>query len=317
MKILFFGSSDFSVPFLKEIYESKHSISLVITGIDKRKGRGKKFLPNPVKKWAIESVIDFFQIKTLDFKFINYLKDKDFNCVVVVSFGMIIPKDLLKLCYNRCINVHPSLLPKYRGPSPITSPILNGDNKTGISIIRMTEKVDEGDIYIQDEFIINSSDNKDMVEKKLIKIGCPLLISVLDLIEEKGMEPVPQDNKNATYTNLIDKKDLNLDWNNSAINIVNKIRAFSSKPGSFSTLNGKRIKILKASFCNDKEIKYFSKSNGGNGTVISADKKSGILIRCNKNEIIRIECLKPSGKNEMSFLDFLNGYKIKVGERFE
>jgi methionyl-tRNA formyltransferase len=315
LKILFFGSSDFSVPFLREFKNSKHIISLVITGIDKIRGRGKKSLPNPVKEAAVNSGYNFLEIESFSGKIIGAILKFNFDCIVLISFGKILPKQLLNSLPGSCINVHPSLLPKYRGPSPIISTLLNGDKKTGISIIKMTEKVDEGDIFLQSEFAVSDDDNKDLLEEKLIKIGVPLLFSVLDLIEDGKIETFPQNNKLAMYTNLFHKDDLKINWNLNAEKIINKVRAFSTSPGSYTNWRGKNIKIIKAKKIENLNYKIFPGNT--NGEIISASKKDGLLVRCNKKEIIKIELLKPQDKNIMYAVDFINGYPVKIGDIFE
>lgn len=322
MEILFFGSTEFSVPFLKELYNSKHNISMVVTTPDKKRGRGKKLLSNPVKNSAFQMGIDFIQCESLDDRVIERILEKRFNCIIVVSFGMIIPKIFIDMLPGRCINVHPSILPKYRGPSPITGVLLNGEEKTGVSIIKMTERLDAGDIYAQNIFGVNSNDNKDVLEEKLIEFGKPLLITTLSLIEKEILMPIPQDESSASYTSMVTKKDLKIDWNDSAVKTVNRIRAFSTKPGCYSLWLGKVIKILKASILVNEDKKRLLKSlktnlEEYNGTVLKADSKEGLLIGCRKNDILKIELLKPQGKNLMTALDFINGYPVKAGNKFE
>lgn len=323
MKILFFGSDKFSSKFLEAIIYSKHKVSLVVTHSDKRKGRGLKFTPSPVKEISSTFGIDLVQTEAIDKLFLEKLSYVDFDCIVVVSFGLILSKALLDLTPGRCINVHPSLLPKYRGPSPIESSLLNGEKETGISIIKMNERIDEGEIYVQAKFGIAEEDNKTSLEEKLIKIGSPLLISILDLLEEGELRTIPQDNSLATYTSFIKKEDLRIDWNKKAIDIVNRIRAFSFEPGCFTFWRGKRIKILKTKMCTElcergllrgltAKVEEFK-----NGSVLASDSKNGVLVKCGDGKVIRLELLKPEGKNMMTDLDFINGYPLKVGEVFE
>lgn len=317
MKILFFGSDKFSSKFLEAINYSKHNVSLVITHPDKRKGRGRRVAPSPVKEISTTLGIDLLQIEKIDNSFLKEISLVHFDCIVVVSFGLILPKFLLDLAPDKCINVHPSLLPKYRGPSPIESSLLNGDKETGISIIKMNEKVDEGEIYVQAKFGIDEGDNKSILEEKLIKIGAPLLVNLLDLLEEKRLKTIPQDNSLATYTPFIKKEDLKIDWSKSASNIVNRIRAFSFEPGCFSFWKGMRIKVLKARIYQNNFKEKLSIANVRDGSILASNTKNGILVKCGDGEIVRLELLKPEGKKMMTDLDFINGYPIKVGEIFE
>ena len=325
MKIIFFGSSEFSIPFLKAVHESRHNIVLIVTGIEKQKGRGKKILPNPVKESAELLGLPVLEVDDFNDEIVEIIEKKSFDCSVLVSFGKILPEKLINIPDRKTINLHPSYLPKYRGPSPIISALLEGDAKTGISLIKMTEEIDAGDAYLISEFAIADDDNRDSLEEKIAKIGAPLLVSIMDLIEENKIAAFPQGNNNISYTKIFSKNDLKVDWNRSAVEIRNKIRAFSSKPGCFTNWKEKKIKILKTSICNDEKLKKLLKDEYRNGTVICAD-KNGLFIKCgakekyNKflsGEIIKIETLKPQNKNNMSFLDFINGYRIKPGDFFE
>lgn len=322
MEILFFGSSNISVPFLDEIYKSRHNVALVVTTVDKAAGRGRKITPGAVKSRAEELGIDFIQVEKFDSSFLDTLKKIEFDIGLIVSFGKILPEAIFRLKKARWLNVHPSLLPRYRGPTPIISALLNGDRTGGLSIIEVTPGVDSGDIYLQVKFKIEEYDNYDSYEEKIIKFGKPALLAVLDLIKNSNLNPYPQDRDNIIYTHKITKKDLKIDWSEEAVKIVNRIRAFSLKPGAFCFWNDKRIKILKASVSDEcyKNLllskKVISK-NIKNGTVIKADKNSGILINCNKNKIVKIELLQPEGKNPVTALDFINGYRLNPGDNFE
>lgn len=318
MKIIFFGSSKFSVPFLESIYYSNHEICAVVTNIDKIAGRGKKLLPNPVKVKATELNLNFFEIEKFNNHIFKILSDLNFDCIVVVSFGHIIPKDIIDLSNDKIINVHPSLLPKYRGPSPIESTLLNGDTETGISIIKINEALDAGDILIQSKFKISLDDNKDLLEKKMIQIGCNLLIGILNLLKDNYIEAFPQKGK-ATYCKMFSKEDYKINWNLSASKIKNKIRAFSSEPGAFTFFNNQRIKILKAIEYNyqDENIKNFIISKDFKaGSIINADKEKGLLIKCGDKKVLQILELQVEGKNKINFNDFLNGYKPSIGDYF-
>lgn len=322
MKILFFGSSEISVPFLEEIYKSRHSITSVVTITDKPAGRGRRNTPNIVKKRAIELGIDFIQIEKFDHSFFDKFAELEFDGAVVVSFGKILPERIFKLTTARWLNVHPSLLPRYRGPTPIISTLLNGDKVGGVSIIKVVPEVDAGGIYAQVKFGVEEDDNRDSLEQKSIKFGKSLLMTVLDLIENEDLNSYPQDEENVIYSHKITKEDLKINWDSSAAEIVNKIRAFSSRPGAYCLWKGLRIKILKASVPGGTAINaYLDKlkfdENEKNGLVVEADKKTGILIKCNKNEMVKIEKLQPQGRKVISSADFINGYRLEAGENFD
>jgi methionyl-tRNA formyltransferase len=354
VKVLFFGSSDFSVPFIEAINNSGHRIVLVLTSADKAKGRGKIMSPNPVKLCAQKLHLDYLE----DLDFGEHTMDRipltGFDCLVAVSFGRLIPKKILDIAGGRTINVHPSLLPKYRGPSPITTALLNGDTQTGISLIKIEEKFDTGDIYAQLKFDIAESDNRDALEKKIFKLGAPFLISLMDNYESMFLGAYPQSLQGVSYTKIFTNEDFKIDWSKSAGEIFNKIRAFSPAPGSVAMWKGKYLKILKAQIVelpqqNKDEIIYtrhgkgdinqaaqnkeeiiYSGQNKGEvirfGQIINAE-KTGLIVACG-NSIVRpcvkaplkalsLLMIKPQGKNEMHFIDFINGYRIKRGDSFE
>ncbi|MFA5014594.1 MAG: methionyl-tRNA formyltransferase [Actinomycetota bacterium] len=327
MKILFFGSSEFSVPFLEEIYKSKHNVSLVVTTTDKPAGRGRKTAPNVVKNKAAELGLDFVQIEKFDDSFFDRFAGLEPDAVVVASFGKIFPGKLFELTDALWFNVHPSLLPKYRGPTPIVSTLLNGDKEGGVSIIEVIPEVDKGGIYEQIKFEIEIDDNLDSLERKSVEFGKLLLIKVLDLAEIEKIKPYPQDEKNATFSYKITKDDLKINWDSGAEKIVNRIRAFSPKPGAYFIRKGLRIKVLKAAVLNGSQVNAYPDNfkidksgidkNKKNGLILAADKKTGILIRCNNNETVKIELLQPQGKKIMSSVDFINGYRLEAGESFE
>ncbi|MCL4416507.1 MAG: methionyl-tRNA formyltransferase [Actinobacteria bacterium] len=318
MKIIFFGSSEFSIPFLEAIYRSNHEISAVVTNIDRETGRGRKVLPNPVKLKTIELGLKFLEIVKMDDDIFRKLLDLNFDGFVVVSFGHIIPENILNLSNGASVNVHPSLLPKYRGPSPITTALMNGDVETGVSIIRISKELDCGDIFIQTRFKISDDDNRDILEKKIIETGAPLLVGVLNLIETGIIEPYPQTGQ-ASYTRTFDSSNLKINWSLKAKDIVNKIRAFSSEPGVSTTFNNLRIKILNAREYEDIDedtANLITANDFLSGAIIKADKHSGLIVKCKSGEALKILELKVEGKNRISYLDFLNGYNIKTGDYF-
>ncbi len=323
MKIIFLGSSEISVPFLEELYKSGHKVTLVVTKTDKQAGRGRKIIPNVVKSKTKELGINFIQVKEFDNIFYNDFKKSEFDAAVVVSFGKIIPGELLQLNGAEWLNVHPSLLPRYRGPTPIISTLLNGDRSGGVSIIKVTPEVDGGEIYAQVKFRVEEDENRDRYEQKVVKFGSPVLLTVLDLLESGRISPYPQEAENVTYTHKIKNEDLKINWEDSAEKINNKIRALSSKPGAYCLWKSLRIKIFKASMLDEfKRDEYFSelrvdKKTFKNGSIVKADKNLGIVVKCNENEIIKIELLKPQGRGTMTARDFINGYRLMAGESFE
>ena len=312
MKIVYFGSSGFSVPFLDYIHNSSHKLVKIITRPDKKTGRGRKVMPGKVKLRAMELGIDFIEVDRVDSSFIETLASIDFDFAVVVSFGLIFPEKIFKETAIKWLNLHPSLLPRHRGPSPIISTLLNGDEMTGVSINEVVYKVDTGKIYAQVKYGIEANDNKDSLEEKVIKFGGPLMISVLDLIEGNAIKPYMQDENAATYTHKINSEDLKINWEDSAEEIINRIRAFSLTPGAYCLWKGNRLKILKAGLVDGE-----GPENSIPGEIITADKNSGITVMCKNSVTVKLYSLKPQGKKIMAGLDFINGFKPETGERFE
>jgi methionyl-tRNA formyltransferase len=334
VKILFFGSSDFSVPFIEAINNSGHSIALVLTSADKAKGRGKIISPNPVKLYAQKHGLDFIEDDDFGSQTIKKLAAIDFDCLVVVSFGRMIPKEVLDIAGSRTINVHPSLLPKYRGPSPITTALLNGDTETGISLIKIKQKFDTGDVYSQLRLDISKNDSRDLLEEKILKLGAPFLISLLDNYESMSPYAHPQSEQGVSYTKIFTKEDFKIDWTKNAEEVFNKIRAFSPVPGSVALWKGKYLKILKAEVVelpqNSIDEIFKEGRNKDNivhsGQIIKAE-KTGLLVACGSSifepgvkvpiAALSLLVIKPQGKEVISFNDFINGYRVKPGDFFE
>ena len=336
MKIVYFGSSEFSVPFLEKIIGSKHEVIAVFTNEDKKKGRGLRSAQNPVKEAAVSAGIKVFEIKEMGSGFIENLLSVDFDLCIVISFGMILPGEVFEKWPDRWLNLHPSMLPLYRGPSPMISALLDGAKQTGVTINDVVRKVDTGKIFAQTKFNIDPDDDLKCLEDKAINFGGPLLIAVLDMIEKDDYKPFPQGEEGVTYTRKITKDDLLIDWTGTGEGIVNRIRAFSPAPGAYGLLGGERIKILKASIRTSKRETMKASVHSGTtgkddeeidiepatgmepaGTIIASGVKQGLLISCGSGDIISLEILQPAGKKPMDHKSFINGYNPAVGDRFE
>jgi len=292
--------------------------------------------PNPVKLCAQKLHLDYLEDMDFAEQTIKKIAATDFDCLVVVSFGRIIPKEVLDIAGGRTINVHPSLLPKYRGPSPIATALLNGDNVTGISLIKIKQKFDTGDVYAQLKFDISAYDNRDLLEEKILKLGAPLLMSLMDNFESMSLGAHPQSSKGVSYTKIFTKEDFRIDWSKSAGEIFNKIRAFSSTPGSFTLWKGKYLKILKAQIVelpqsSKDEILNAEQNCSKNEIILPRQiikaEKTGLVVACGSSffkavadkplTALSLLVLKPQGKDEMHFNDFINGYRIRPGDSFE
>ena len=293
MKILFLGSSKFSVTVLKKILDAGVNVSCVITQPDCKSGRGYKLTPTVVKKFAIENDLNvrcYDKIKN----HIEEIKMIDYDVAVVASFSQILPQEFLDIKFS--INVHPSLLPKYRGPSPIQTAILNGDTKSGVTIMKLVRELDAGDIILQKETLIGEEYYLEL-EEKLANIGGELLLQVFDQIETHSLKFTKQDNDKASYTKKFSSLDGDIDFSFSGNEIINKIRALSETVGCFIKIGNLKLKILRAQYV--KDIEYKAK------TILNNKKR--FLIGCKDGAIEIISCISPSGKT-MNGKDFLNGH---------
>jgi methionyl-tRNA formyltransferase len=306
MKIVFMGTPDFAVESLKLLINSRHEIMAVVTQPDKKRNRGKVTF-SPVKELALKNNITVLQpirIKEDD-EFYARLKEFSPDLIVVVAFGQILPKKILDLPRMGCINVHGSLLPKLRGASPIHHAILNGEEITGISIMRMEEGLDSGPVYTMEATEVDEKQIEELHDE-LAKIGGKLLINTIDEIEYNNLEPKEQNHELSSYAPIINKSDGRIDFNDSAESIIRKIRAFNVWPGAYATLDDKKYRFYKA------EINRIN-SDEDPGTIIKTDKD--ILIKCGRDAVSITE-IQVEGKKRMSVNDFLKGNHIETGSRF-
>jgi methionyl-tRNA formyltransferase len=309
MKVCYFGSGNFSKIVLENILKSggNFSIDLVVTKSDKEKGRGKNLLPTPVKELALLHGIDVCDredIKSPDFA--DFLAQKKFDIFVVCDYGKIIPKSVFSIPPLGSLGVHPSLLPKYRGPSPIHAAILSGDKKTGTTLFFLNENMDAGDIVLQKEIDISEDDDYISLSEKLAILSSQCVIEFLS--SPNSFVPKPQDHSSATFTKMVTKEDGRIDWQNNALNISRKVRAYIAWPKAWCTFRGKNIKVLKVKAQNIH-------ISGKPGEVIKIDNE-GIHVITGDGIIILVE-LHPENSKVMSARDFVNGYRVKVGDVFE
>ena len=220
---------------------------------------------------------------------------------------MILPEEIFRRWPGVWLNVHPSLLPEYRGPSPMISALLDGKDRTGVTINSVVYEVDAGMIYAQAAFNIKKTDNLDRLEEKAVIFGAPLLITVLDLIEKDDYKPLPQKDNDISNTVKFTPEDLVIDWERPAEEVVNRIRAFSTRPGAHTQFRKQRLKIL-AAHTADTNV-----SGRVPVEVVSAGKKDGILIACGDSRLVGLDILQPQGKKPMDALSFINGYRISIG----
>ncbi len=305
MKIVFFGSDSFSLPFLEHLYEKNFEISLVITTPDKPKGRGLKLEETPTKTFAKRFNLNFIEVDKFK-NFIEKIENSKGDIGVVVSFGKIIPENVLSIFPKGVINVHPSLLPKYRGPNPIRWQILNGERESGITIIKLTKEIDAGPILIQKKIEIDENDNYTKLFKKLIDCGKEILIEAIELIK-LGKERFFEQSGVATYAPKFEDDFEKIDFNLNGDYLRRKILSLSLEPGAYAFFREKRIKILDASILKESY-------KGEAGEIVFVDKNSfGIKTL---DYILIPKLVKVEGKKEMSVKEFINGYKPQLKEKF-
>ena len=306
MNIIFFGSSNFSVPLLESV--SPH-VSAVVTKKAKPKGRGYLLEDNEVKKAALELGLPLIEIGSFKDESVRYLKDYNPDLFVVASFGLIIPRWVLDIPSTGAINVHPSLLPLYRGPSPIQWALLNGDEETGITLIKMNEKMDAGNVIYQENVMIAEKDNFITLSERLSRRSAGILPEILDGIEIEGMmEGVEQRHEIATFTQIITREMGKIDWNMSARKIVGKIKAFALWPTAYALLDGVFLKILDGDFFGSGRKKL-------PGTILETI-KDGIVVQTLDGAIIARE-VQLQNKKRMKAFEFANGYRGLIGKVLE
>ena len=309
MNIVFAGTPEFALPALEAIYNSKHNISLVITQKDRRRGRGKKMQYTPVKEKALELGLEVYQPDNINsIEAIDKLKDLKPDCIIVVAFGQILKEEILNLPKYGCVNIHASLLPKYRGAAPINWAIINGEEKTGISIMKMDKGLDTGPILNIKSIPIEDSDNSISIHDKLSFLGGKMILETLEDLENGTIKEISQDDNLSNYASILTKNMGNINWDDSGKNIINLIRGLKPWPSAYTFYNNQNIKIHEA-----KIIEKFS--NEGNGIVVKVNDK-GIFVNC-EDKCIVIEVLQFPGKKRMHISDYLRGNEfdthVKLG----
>lgn len=295
-RVVFMGTPDFSVPVLEKLIENTNVV-LVVTKKDAYVGRKKVLTESPVAICAHEHNIEVYKPNKLKEDY-EYILNKKPDIIITCAYGSIVPKVVLDYPSYGCINVHASLLPKYRGANPIVASILNGEKETGITIMYMDEGIDTGNIIMSRSIEIEDNDNSLSLSNKLSLLGANLLIDTLPKIFEGENFDIPQDNEEATYVGMLKREDEHIDFNNSVENIKNQVRAFSPEPYAFINIDDTEYKI------SEVEIKKCDVSKIG--IIVEVNKDSfGITA---KDGIVYIKRIKPSGKKEMSVKDFFNGF---------
>lgn len=306
MKIVFMGTPDFSVPCLNALIENGHEVVLVVTQADKPKGRGHKLTPPPVKECAVKHGIPVYQPASMKSdEVFEVLKEANADIFIVVAYGKILPGRILNLPPYGCVNVHASLLPKYRGAAPIQWSIINGETKTGVTTMQMDEGLDTGDMLMKIEVPIAPDETGETLHDKLSLAGKDVLIKTLTALQAGTLQPQKQNDAESCYASMIDKQLAKIDFSKSADEICCLIRAMNSYPYAQTFYEGKLLKIVKATPV--KLIDITAK----NGTIVSV-KDGGFTVKCGNNAIFVTE-IQMEGKRKMPVSEYVKGNTITVG----
>ena len=302
MRILFMGTPDFAVPCLEKLIKDGHNIVGVLTQPDKPQGRKMKLTPPPVKELALQNNLEVYQPESLKNDAIKQLlEDKQPELIVVVAYGKILPKYVLDFPKYGCINVHGSLLPRWRGAAPIQWSIIAGDKTAGVTTMKMAEGLDTGDMLLKYETEIGQTETAGELFDRLALNGAELLHDTIEQID--SIVPEVQDESKANYAHMLDKQMAQIDWSKSNKEIDCLIRGLNPWPVALTTLNGERLKIYSASLEN---------ASGKAGEVLNADSKNGLLVACGEGSMLLNEIQAVGGKR-MNAKDYLRGHKIEVG----
>ena len=316
MRIVYMGTPDFSVQSLEKLYNSREiEIGLVITQPDRPGGRGMKLQATPVKRKALELDLEVLETDNVNEKeFLEKIRSLNPDFIVVVAFGQKLGKEILEMPRFGCINLHASLLPEYRGASPIHRDIIDGKEITGVTTMYMAEGWDTGDIIYKEEVRIEDDDTVGTLHDKLAEVGAGLLLKTL-LDIEKGVAPrVEQDHSRASYTGKIDRETGAIDWRNSSRAINNLVRGVNPWPGAYTYYRGETIKIWQTGPV--KEDSFSGKGEILPGTIVEADPNNGLIVKTGDGLIEIIELQIP-GRKKMLARNLLNGYTINKGDCFE
>lgn len=309
MRIVFMGTPDFAVSALVSLKEAGHEILACVTQPDKPKGRGKAVLMTPVKEKALEYQIPVYQpARVRDESFQEILRELNPDVIVVAAFGQIIPRSILELPPYGCINIHASLLPKYRGAAPIQWALIDGEKETGITTMQMDEGLDTGDMLEKAVVPISPEETGGSLHDKLGEAGGRLIVSTLEKLEKHALHPVPQTDEGTCYAKKITKDLGNIDWSADADSIERLIRALNPWPSAYTSIEGKTVKIWKAQVLTEEW-------EGAYGQIVMAD-KSRLYVKTGKGTLF-VEELQLEGKKRMDTASFLRGFQLRQGSLFE
>jgi len=307
MRILFMGTPEFAVPCFEALIDAGHDVCGAVTQPDKPVGRGHKLTPPPVKKSAIERGVEVYQPETLKNEaFLDELNRLNPELIVVVAYGKILPEYILNYPKYQCINIHASLLPKYRGAGPIQWSVINGESKTGVTSMLMEKGLDTGDMLLKCEVEIGEYETASELHDRLMVEGAKILIKTVEGLANGTIVPEKQDDSQSCYAPMLDKDIAVIDWTKPARDIVNLVRGMNSWPVAHTVYSGERMRVYRAVSGNDIDDRSC-------GKIIKAD-ENGIEVVCGDNKSVILQEVQFSGSKSMSVREYLNGHEISVGE---
>ncbi len=315
MKIIFIGTSSFGIPVLKKLISLKEDIIAVITQPDRRGGRGKRIQASPVKEIALAQGLYLFQPENINSEnSIREIKRLQPDLIILISYGQILSGKILDIPACGCLNVHPSLLPDYKGPAPIQWTLIRGEKDTGITFLFMNEKIDAGDMILQEKVHIMPEENYQELSRRLAIKGSEMIEEALDKIRRRDYQRISQPVKKTFYARKLTKTDCQIKWDHSGEDIYNLIKGVTYFPGAFTEYKGKRIKITRALLLADASADQ-DLSGRKPGEIVAVSKK-GIQVLAGDGTRVSIQCLILPGSKEMEVSQFINGYPIEIGDTF-
>ncbi|WP_295631571.1 methionyl-tRNA formyltransferase [uncultured Mitsuokella sp.] len=307
-RVIFMGTPEFAVPCLAALYEHCEVLG-VVTQPDKPRGRGQKLVPSPVKAWAAAHGLPVWQPKKIkEEEFTKFLEEQKPELMVVVAFGQILSQRILDIPKYGCINVHGSLLPRYRGAAPMQWCVINGEKKTGITTMFMDAGLDTGDMLLKEEFPIGPDTTLEEVHDGLMNLGAKVLLATLEQLSDGTLQRIPQTGE-SNYAPMLDKETGHIHWQDPAQKIHDLVRGLDSWPGAYTFLAGKKYKIWRTRLTEEE-------STSKPGTILTADKKQGLLVAAG-DQVLEITELQAPGKKRMKARDYLNGHAINLPAAFE
>ena len=314
MRIIFMGTPEFAVPVLESLINSRHEVVAVVTLPDRPKGRGKNMQFSPVKECALAHNIPVMQPVNVSVpEVIDELRAYEPELIVVVAFGQFVTKKIREMPKYGCINVHASLLPKYRGAGPIQWAVINGEKESGVTTMYMCREIDKGDMLLKDTVTLDPKETGDSLHDKLSMMGGPLLLKTIDQLEDGSAVRIPQCEEESTYAPKLEKTMGNIDWTMDADRIERLVRGLNSWPGTFTKIHGKTVKIWDCDVVRQETLTE-NQAAATPGTVIVSEKDQ-LIVKAG-NGALSLRMLQPEGKKNMTVDAYLRGYPIAQGELF-